>query len=128
MDIARIVSAGIIVAVLAVALRRQGPEFSLVIALGGSLLILFMVLPRLGVALKLLERFAAEFDGETPYVDVVLKIIGVAYLAEFGAQICADAGETAVASKIELAGKILIMVIAAPVLLALLDVILGILP
>ena len=55
----------------------------------------------------------------------MLKITGIAYLSQFGMQICADAGEGAIAAKIELAGKILIMTVSAPILLAVLDVVMG---
>ena len=56
---------------------------------------------------------------------VVLKVIGIAYLTQFGAQLCADAGEGTVAAKIELAGKILMMTAAAPVLIGLLELVMG---
>ncbi|MDR1531660.1 MAG: stage III sporulation protein AD [Clostridiales bacterium] len=128
MEIAKIVCAGIIAAVLSIIIKRHNPELALLISLAGCVLIFFMALPRLGAALKLLERFALELGAQTPYVDIVFKIIGVAYLSEFGAQICADAGESAIASKIELAGKILIMVISTPVMLALLELLVGIMP
>ena len=59
---------------------------------------------------------------------LILKIIGVAYIVEFGAQISRDAGEEAIASKIELGGKIIIMVLSMPILLALIDLIIKILP
>ena len=56
---------------------------------------------------------------------LVLKVIGIAYLTQFGAQLCADAGEGTVAAKIELAGKILMMTAAAPVLIGLLELVMG---
>jgi stage III sporulation protein AD len=56
---------------------------------------------------------------------IVQKVIGIAYLTQFGAQICADAGEGAIAAKIELAGKLLMMTAAAPVLTGLLELVMG---
>ena len=56
---------------------------------------------------------------------IVLKVTGIAYLAQFGMQLCNDAGQTSIAGKIELAGKIMMMVVSAPVLLSLLDVVMG---
>ena len=59
------------------------------------------------------------------YFSIVLKVIGIAYLTQFGSQLCADAGESAIAAKIELAGKVLMMTAAAPVLTGLLEMVMG---
>ena len=58
------------------------------------------------------------------YFGIVLKVIGIAYLSQFASQLCADAGEGAVAAKIELAGKALIMAVSIPVLTEVLHVVL----
>jgi len=78
--------------------------------------------------LKMIERVASEAKVSNVYVETLLKIIGIAYIAEFGAQITKDAGQGAIASKIELAGKILILVMAIPILTVVIETILGFLP
>ena len=70
-------------------------------------------------------RVASEAKVSNVYVETLLKIIGIAYIAEFGAQITKDAGQGAIASKIELAGKILILVMAIPILTVVIETILG---
>jgi len=82
----------------------------------------------LGQAVTALAELAARAKVERFYLDTVLRVIGVAYLAEFGSQICRDAGEGAIASKVELAGKVLIMVLAVPVVTAVVEVVLRLLP
>jgi stage III sporulation protein AD len=62
------------------------------------------------------------------YMGTVLKIIGIAYIAEIGAQVCRDAGEGVVAAKIEFAAKILVMVLAIPIILAILEALLKLIP
>jgi stage III sporulation protein AD len=64
---------------------------------------------------------------DSVYITTILKVIGIAYLADFGAQLCKDAGESAIAAKIELGGKILILLLAIPILTALMELILKIL-
>ena len=54
---------------------------------------------------------------------ILLKMIGITYVAEFSANLCKDAGYQAVAGQIEMFGKLSILVISMPVLLALLDTI-----
>jgi stage III sporulation protein AD len=67
-------------------------------------------------------------NGGMPYVSVAVKVIGVAYMAELGASVCTDAGESAIAAKIELAGRVMLLVLAMPVLMDLLNIILGLIP
>ena len=79
----------------------------------------------LGNLLALLRETAEQAGVGEGYFSVVLKVIGIAYLTQFGAQLCADAGEGAIASKIELAGKVVMMTVAAPVLTGLLEMVMG---
>lgn len=76
----------------------------------------------------MLERLAVNADLNMIYVKTILKIIGIAYIAEFGAQITKDAGQGAIASKIELAGKVLILLMAIPIITAIIKQVIGLLP
>lgn len=78
--------------------------------------------------INMLERIAVNANVNLMYVETILKIIGIAYIAEFGAQITRDAGQGAIASKIELGGKILIMAMAIPILTVIIETILGLIP
>ncbi len=128
MNIVQIVAIGLVTAVLSMTVKRQSPDFSLLIAIGGSVLIFVLILPSLGSVINVITKLTDETKIDSSYVMLVLKVVGIAYLAEFGAQICNDANESAIASKIELAGKVLIMLISAPVLISLTETILGLLP
>ena len=128
MTIIQVAAVGIISAVLAITLKKHSPEISLIITLGASVLILFMILPVLTGAVGVIQNLGGYLDTRVPYVPLVLQILGIAYVAELGAQVCSDAGEGAIASKIELAGKVLIMAAAAPILLDVLHMIVGIMP
>ncbi|MDR1538653.1 MAG: stage III sporulation protein AD [Clostridiales bacterium] len=128
MEIARIVAVGIISIILAIAVKKQNAEFSLLISISASIIIFFMLMPLLGQAVGILQNIASLMDTNVQYIGVILKIIAIAYIAEFGAQICIDAGEAAVGSKIELAGKVLIMIASTPVLFGLVNLIAGLMP
>ncbi|MCL2351117.1 MAG: stage III sporulation protein AD [Firmicutes bacterium] len=129
MDIARIAALGIVAAILAVAVKRQSAEFALLISISASVLLLLILTPWLGQAVGILENIASLVNAASgaAYIGLILKIICVAYIAEFASQVCADAGESAIASKIELGGKVIIMVISAPIISGLVSLIAGIL-
>ncbi len=76
----------------------------------------------------MLKKLASDANINLVYVETILKIIGIAYIAEFGAQITRDAGQSAIAAKIELAGKIIIITIAIPILKVIIETVLRLLP
>lgn len=128
MEIFKIVGLGIVSTVLIVILRNIRPEFSLYISLVTGVIIFSMIIGELSYVIQTLNVLARQANLEFTYFSTILKIIGMAYVVEFGAQISRDAGENSIAMKIELGGKVLIMVLAIPILLALMDLILKILP
>ncbi len=87
-----------------------------------------MILTPLTSVIDVLRNLSIKANLEITYFTVILKIIGTAYIVEFGSQICRDAGQNSIAMKLELAGKITIMVLAIPILVALMDLITKILP
>jgi len=127
MGIVQLMAAAILAAVLALMLKKDNPQFAIVITIGASALILLAVMPGLAGTLGILKRVAETAAGFGHYT-TILKLIGIAYAAEFGAQICTDAGEASIASKLELAGKVMMMAIAAPLVLELAEQVLGLMP
>lgn len=128
MDIQSVLAFAAISLVLLVVLREQRPEIAVLASLAAGAMLLVAALSALSPALAVLSDLAVKAKVERYYLDTVLKVIGVAYLADFGAQVCEDAGERALGHKVELAGKVLIMVMAVPVVSAVLEVVLRLLP
>lgn len=76
----------------------------------------------------MIEKMALNAGVNSIYVETILKIIGIAYIAEFASQISKDAGQGSIASKIELGGKILILAMAIPILTVLVETIISLIP
>jgi len=113
-----------LVAVFAVLLLKVGkPEFAMGVSMAACVLILLYaggVLTKVIGDLKNLFRYVDLPDG---YLKILLKILGVSYLAEFGSALCKDAGQTAVSGQIELVGKLTILAISMPVVTSLFETI-----
>ena len=109
-----IAGAAVVAAVMAVMLRRYHAEYGMLLSLAAGvflMLSLLNVLPQaLGQVSDLLR--AAALPGE--YAVILFKALGICWLAQFAADSCRDAGESALASKVELAGKISILVLSLP--------------
>lgn len=125
MEITGIIALGLVGTVFSVLLKKENPQIAMLTAAATGILIFLMLCSPLGELLSLLQETAEEAGVGEGYFRIVLKVIGIAYLTQFGAQLCADAGETAVAAKIELAGKVLMMTAAAPVLTGLLETVMA---
>lgn len=128
MEIFRIVGIGLIATILSIILKQQKPEIAIQISIATGVIIFIFIATRLTAVLEVLNMLAGKIDIDLIYITTIFKIVGIAYVSEFGAQVCRDAGESAIASKIEFAGKILIMVLAIPILIALLNLVVRLIP
>lgn len=128
MSIVQIAALGIISVILTLTIKKENPQISILISIVAGIIIFAAVVPRIETVLDIINEISNKFDTQSKYVKLVIKIIGIAYISQFASQICIDAGERAISSKIELAGKVMIMVIAAPVLLSIIELIENILP
>ncbi|MGE5552792.1 MAG: stage III sporulation protein AD [Betaproteobacteria bacterium] len=124
----RMVGIGLVVAVMAVTIRTTRPELALPLSLAGGAFLLLLVLQRLAGIVGVLTDLASRAHLSAPYLQIVLKVIAVSYLVGLGAQVCRDAGERALADKVELAGRILILAMALPIMVAVADTVTGMLP
>lgn len=128
MEILQIVGLGFVVTVLILILKSQRPEFAVQLSLTLAIIIFLIILTKIQVIISLFQDLAEKANISQMYLNTILKIIGIAYIAEFGAQVCRDAGEGAVAAKIEFAGKVFIMVLAIPIIALVLETIVKLIP
>ncbi|WP_422443910.1 stage III sporulation protein AD [Thermoanaerobacterium sp. DL9XJH110] len=128
MEIVQIVGIGLVTTIFVVLLREDRPEIAIQMSIVIGAIIFLMMLDKIAAVINILKELSQRASIDTVFMSTIFKIIGIAYIAEFGAQICRDAGSSATASKIEFAAKIIIMVLSLPILMAVLDLILKILP
>lgn len=128
MGIVQIIGIGIIAAIFSVTIRQQKPEFAVLVSIAAGIIIFFTIADRLPYVIDTFNNIIGKTQVDMIFISTLIKIIGIAYLTEFGSQICKDMGEGSIASKIELGGKVIIMVLGLPILTALTETILGILP
>ncbi len=93
-----------------------------------SIVIFTSMMDKLAAIIDVMREMSRRAGINSFFLGTVLKIMGVAYLGEFAAVICQDAGEQAVAKKVEFATKIIIAVLALPILVAILESLLELMP
>lgn len=128
MEIIQIVGLGLIATIITILLRDTNPQFSFLIVVFTSVTIFLFLVDKISDIVSTIEKLALQSDINMIYLETILKIIGIAYIAEFGAQIMRDANQGSIAAKIELAGKILILVMAIPIVTVIFETIIHFLP
>ncbi len=126
MDILLFLGISLVAVILLTLLRQELPEFAVLLSTVVGIIILLKLMGRLMELIRAFEYLAAKAQINEVYLETLFKVMGVAYLAGFGGQICRDAGEGALALKLELAGKIIILFLAVPIMVAILEMVLRI--
>lgn len=128
MEIIKIIGIGLIALVIIILLKQYRPEFAIYISLLTGVLILLLVMDQLTGIISLLQSLASKASINSTFLTLLIKITGIAFLSEFAVSICKDSGEGAIASKIEIGSKIIIIAMSIPIISSLLEIILKILP
>lgn len=125
MEVLKIAIAGIVGVLFAVQLKSVRPEYSTYIGLATCVILFFYGVSKLSIVVDTLNSIQSYIRISDVYIKVLLKIIGITYIAEFSSAICRDAGYQAVAGQIEVFSKLVILAVSMPVLMALLETIDG---
>lgn len=128
MEIIKIIGIALIALIIIIMLKQYRPEYAIFISLLTGALILLLVMDRLTGIINLIQSIQDKFSINTQFIALLIKITGIAFLSEFAVSICKDSGEAAIASKIELGSKIIIISMSVPIISSLLEIILKILP
>jgi stage III sporulation protein AD len=122
-EILRIAALGITGAVLAVLVKNSRPEIGALASLMAGVALIFMIIPRFGSIIEKLSDMGRMLNLPLGALKAVLKIIIVAHITEFGSALCRDCGETSIAGRLELAGKIILAGMSLPIIESLIGII-----
>lgn len=128
LEIVKIVGLGLVASVLLAIIKQQRPEMAIQVSIVVAAVIFTMMLGKINSVITLMQEIGQRANVSSFYMGTILKIVGVAYVAEFGAQICRDSGENAIATKIEFAAKVIVIVLAIPIIASVFDFLLKLLP
>ena len=128
MEVIKIIGIGLISLIIIMMLKLYKPEFAIYVSVLTGVLILVLVMDKLTGIINLINSVANKASINTKFIALLIKITGIAFLSEFAVSICKDSGESAIASKIELGSKIVIISMSIPIISSLLELIIKILP
>lgn len=125
-DILGISVIAIIASVLSLMLKKDRPEFSLLVVITAGALILFLVMPAARSAAEVVLTISEIAGINQQYITVIIKSCVIAMITSVCASTCRDAGNSSLAVKLEIAGRVAIIILAVPVINTLFNVILSV--
>ncbi len=128
MDMIKIIGVGILGAAFALIVKEYKPQMALGVGITTAIVVFLMILSQVEYVVEIIYMTTSRLNLNMEYIAAILRMIAVSYLSQFGSEICRDAGQNAIAAKIELAGKIIIVALSVPILLALMNLLIGLLP
>ena len=127
-ELIKIIGIGLIALVIVIILKQYKPEYTIYVSIIAGILFLFLAMEKLSGIINLLQSISDKTYINKQFLGILLKITGIAIITEFAVSICTDAGEKAIASKIEIGSKVIIIAMSIPIILSLLELIIEILP
>lgn len=125
MELSSIIAIALITAMLVLFLKDYRPEYAILAAIAAGCVILGMVLIQVVPAIGELNSLLKEVNVNTSYFAVAFKALGICYLTQFASDICRDFGQSSLAGKVDLAGKVMIVTISLPLLKGIIEAALG---
>lgn len=106
----------VIGAILVLTLKQTSPQMGLLLTLATGVMILITVFSFLPTVTDKITQLMSETGVNYQYTSILIKSLGICFICQFASDICKDAGQTALSSKVELAGKLMILISAVPLM------------
>ena len=127
-EVIKIIGIGMISLIIVIVIKQYRPEFAIYISIIAGILILVISLQKMGAIVNLIQSISEKAGIKGEFLSILLKITGIAILTEFAVSVCKDSGESAIASKIEMGSKVIIISMSIPIISSLLELMISILP
>jgi len=123
MEILKIAALALTGVIMAALMKSINKEISIYIILATVIILFLSVIDKLEEIFSFMESIYDNVTYGRTFFPIILKVLAVAYITDFTAQLCKDAGEGTIGAKVELAGKVIIFYLAMPILTAILELI-----
>ena len=124
----KIIGVAIVTCIACIIVKQVRSDFAVLISIVGGLIIIFFMLSNLSNVFNVFDHIFNISGLNSSLYSIILKIIGIGYLVEFTVGICNDTGNSSLGDKVLLGGKIIILVMALPIVTSILDIVIQLLP
>lgn len=125
MEVIKVVGISIFAVIMIIILKSYRPEMALVLSIVTGIGIMLFAIYKMSSVINILNDLVTKSGVNKDFLLIIIKVIGIAYIVEFGKNICIDAGQSSIATKLEMAGKVIIVVLTVPLISSLVNVLTG---
>ena len=125
MEVIKIVGISIFAVIMIIILKNYRPEMALVLSIITGIGIMLYAISKMSSVINVLNDLVSKSGVNTDFLLIIIKVIGIAYIVEFGKNVCIDSGQSSIATKLEMAGKVVIVVLTIPLISSLVNVLVG---
>lgn len=125
MEVIKIVGVSIFSVIMIIILKNYRPEMALVLSIITGIGIMLYAISKMSSVINVLNDLVSKSGVNTDFLLIIIKVIGIAYIVEFGKNVCIDAGQSSIATKLEMAGKVVIVVLTIHLISSLVNVLVG---
>ncbi|MNI65949.1 Stage III sporulation protein AC/AD protein family protein [compost metagenome] len=125
MDVFKLVAFALLAVSIILLIKEQRKDIALMLSITAGIGLLIFSMTQLSPIIDMIDNLVSKSGINKEFLTIILKVTGIAYVVEFGKNICTDAGESAIAGKLELAGKVVILGLSIPLIGALMSVLTG---
>ena len=123
MNLIAVAMISVIIVLMAIKIKDMDAGYGVLLSIAGGVMVMYFVISRFRQLADYLDRLTSYVTVNITYIDVILKMIGLAYVCQFSRDICKDAGYNAIASQVEMAGKLSLILLSMPVLMSVIDLV-----
>lgn len=125
MEVIKVVGISIFAVIMIIILKSYRPEMALVLSIVTGIGIMLFAIYKMSSVINILNDLVTKSGVNKDFLLIIIKVIGIAYIVEFGKNICIDAGQSSIATKLEMAGKVIIVVLTIPLISSLVNILTG---
>ena len=125
MEVIKIVGVSVFAVIMIIILKNYRPEMALVLSIITGIGIMLYAISKMSSVINVLNDLVSKSGVNTDFLLIIIKVIGIAYIIEFGKNVCIDAGQSSIATKLEMAGKVVIVFLTIPLISSLVNVLVG---
>lgn len=125
MEVIKLVGISIFAVIMIIILKSYRPEMALVLSIVTGIGIMLFAVYKMSSVINILNDLVTKSGVNKDFLLIIIKVIGIAYIVEFGKNICIDAGQSSIATKLEMAGKVIIVVLTIPLISSLVNILTG---
>ena len=125
MEVFKIVGFAIFAVIMVIVIKEQNKEIALILTISTCVGLMIFSISKMSGIIEMLDNLVSKSGIDKNFLNIILKVTAISYIVEFGKNVCLDAGQSAIATKLEMSGKVLIVAISIPIIGSLINILTG---